>query len=110
MLDDRRRDARLRAIEWPPGKGDRVQLVDAPRWQDGDRRGPRHSHVLRHTFATRYYRRSPDLARPRGPGAAAGPLGPKTTMIYVDDPAERERLMLRASEEATTLELDRLAA
>lgn len=31
-------------------------------------------------------------------------------MIYVDDPAERERLMLRASEEATTLELDRLAA
>ena len=53
----------------------------------------RHAHVLRHTFATRYYRRSGRLAELQ---RLLGQEDPKTTMVYVhDDPAERERLMLR---------------
>ncbi len=68
----------------------------------------RHPHVLRHTFATRYYRQTRDLA---GLQRLLGHADPKTTMVYVDDsPAERERLMLLASDEPPTLDLDREAA
>ena len=50
----------------------------------------RHAHVLRHTFATRYYRRTGRLAELQ---RLLGQEDPKTTMVYVhDDPAERERL------------------
>jgi len=65
----------------------------------------RHPHVLRHTFATRYYRDTHDLA---GLQRLLGHADPKTTMVYVDDsPADRERQMLRASDEPPTLDLDR---
>jgi len=68
----------------------------------------RHPHVLRHTFATRYYRQTRDLA---GLQRLLGHADPKTTMVYVDDsPAERERLMLLASDEPPTLDLDREAS
>jgi len=68
----------------------------------------RHPHALRHTFATRYYRRTGRLAELQ---RLLGHADPKTTMVYVDDdPAERERLMLLASEEPTTFDLDREAA
>ncbi|MDQ3647101.1 MAG: tyrosine-type recombinase/integrase [Actinomycetota bacterium] len=68
----------------------------------------RHPHVLRHTFATRYYQRTGRLAELQ---RLLGHQDPKTTMVYVDDdPAERERLMLLASYEPTTLDLDREAA
>lgn len=67
----------------------------------------RHPHVLRHTFATRYYR---DTHDPAGPQSLLGHADPKTTMIYVDDtPADRERLMLRASDEPTQSDIDRAA-
>ena len=53
----------------------------------------RHAHVLRYTFATRYYRRTGRLAELQ---RLLGQEDPKTAMVYVhDDPAERERLMLR---------------
>ena len=68
----------------------------------------RHPHALRHTFATRYYRRTGRLAELQ---RLLGHADPKTTMVYVDDdPAERERLMLLASEEPTTFDLDREAS
>jgi len=64
----------------------------------------RHPHVLRHTFATRYYQRTRDLA---GLQRLLGHADPTTTMIYVDDdPGERERLMLLAADEPTTLDRD----
>jgi site-specific recombinase XerD len=67
----------------------------------------RHPHVLRHTFATRYYRRTGRLAELQ---RLLGHSDPKTTMVYVDDdPRERERLMMLASDEPTTLDLDRAA-
>ena len=67
----------------------------------------RHPHVLRHTFATRYYRQTRDLA---GLQRLLGHADPKTTMVYVDDsPTDRERLMLLASDEPTTLDEDRAA-
>jgi len=67
----------------------------------------RHPHVLRHTFATRYYRQTRDLA---GLQRLLGHADPKTTMVYVDDsPGDRERLMLLASDEPTTLDTDRAA-
>lgn len=67
----------------------------------------RHPHVLRHTFATRYYRQTRDLA---GLQRLLGHADPKTTMVYVDDSAaDRERLMLLASDEPTTLDTDRAA-
>jgi len=70
--------------------------------------GLRHPHVLRHTFATRYYRRTGRLAELQ---RLLGHEDPKTTMVYVDDdPGERERLMLLASDEPTTLDTDREAA
>lgn len=40
----------------------------------------RHAHALRHTFATRYYRRTRDLA---GLQRLLGHADPKTTMVYV---------------------------
>ena len=68
----------------------------------------RHPHVLRHTFATRYYRQTRDLA---GLQRLLGHADPKTTMVYVDDsPADRERLMLLASDEPTQTDIDRDAA
>ncbi len=68
----------------------------------------RHPHALRHTFATRYCRRTRDLA---GLQRLLGHSDPKTTMVYVDDdPAKRERLMLLAADGPTTLDLDREAA
>ncbi len=68
----------------------------------------RHPHALRHTFATRYYRRTGRLAELQ---RLLGHSDPKTTMIYVDDdPRERERLMLLAADGPTTLDLDREAA
>ncbi len=68
----------------------------------------RHPHALRHTFATRYYRRTGRLAELQ---RLLGHSDPKTTIIYVDDdPAERERLMLLCADEPTTLDLDRAAA
>jgi integrase len=64
--------------------------------------------VLRHTFGTRYYRRTGRLAELQ---RLLGHESPKTTMVYVhDDPAERERLMLLAADEPTTLDKDRAAA
>jgi len=67
----------------------------------------RHPHVLRHTFATRYYRQTRDLA---GLQRLLDHADPKTTMVYVDDtPADHERLMLLASDEPTTLDNDRAA-
>ena len=67
----------------------------------------RHPHVLRHTFATRYYRQTRDLA---GLQRLLGHADPKTTMVYVDDSlADRERLMLLASDEPTTLDVHRAA-
>jgi len=68
----------------------------------------RHAHVLRHTFGTRYYRRTGRLAELQ---RLLGHESPKTTMVYVhDDPTERERLMLLAADEPTTLDADREAA
>lgn len=68
----------------------------------------RHPHVLRHTFATRYYAATHDLA---GLQRLLGHADPKTTMVYVDDrPGDRERLMLRAADDPTTLDTDRDAA
>ena len=55
-------------------------------------------------FATRYYRQTRDLA---GLQRLLGHADPKTTMVYVDDsPTDRERLMLLASDEPTTLDED----
>ncbi len=68
----------------------------------------RHAHVLRHTFGTRYYRCTGRLAELQ---RLLGHESPKTTMVYVhDDPTERERLMLLAADEPTTLDADREAA
>ena len=59
------------------------------------------------TSITRYYRQTRDLACLQ---RLLGHADPKTTMVYVDDtPADRERLMLLASDEPTTLDVDRAA-
>ena len=67
----------------------------------------RHPHVLRHTFATRYYRQTRDLA---GLQRLLGHADPKTTMVYVDESlTDRERLMLLASDDPTTRDEGRAA-
>jgi integrase len=90
-----------------PASGTRWAISVATVRSPGIDEDLRHPHVLRHTFATRYYRRTGRLAELQ---RLLGHCDPKTTMIYVDDdPRERERLMMLASDEPTTLDLDRAA-
>lgn len=107
-LGQRRRDGSYARLGARPGVGmveDVIKRLGARAEVDADLR---HPHVLRHTFATRYYRRTRDLA---GLQRLLGHEDPKTTMIYVDDdPGERERLILLAADEPTTLDLDREVA
>lgn len=107
-LGRRRRDGSYTHLGHPATRDvvrDLLEVLGARAGIDTDLR---HPHVLRHTFATRYYRRTGRLAELQ---RLLGHEDPKTTMIYVDDdPRERERLMLLAADEPTTLDRDREAA
>ena len=107
-LGRRRRDGSYTRLGHRASRDVVRDLVEVLGERAGIEQALRHPHVLRHTFATRYYRRTGRLAELQ---RLLGHEDPKTTMVYVDDdPRERERLMLLASEEPTTLDLDRDAA